>query len=344
MRDRQKQLLQICACCTFLFAAVALTGCFRAESSSAARERTEAVRYRSEMVSLIGDLRAYAREKNPSFEVMGNNGLELFSPQRNYGAAEVERLLRNVDGIIMEEYFYGWGMRDDERTSKRVQAELSEYLRLPLQEGVPVLNIDYCESPARARKAYALNDTAGFIGFVASSRQLDGIPKRPQPIHRENANTVGRLKEAQNFLILLNPQHFRSKQSYLEALQATNYDLVVIDQNFNDEPLTYEDVASLRRKANGAARLVFCYVSVGEAEDYRSYWKDAWHDNPPIWIAGENENWEGNYKVKYWTSEWRELLFGGKDAYLDRVLAVGFDGAFLDVIDAFHYFESVERK
>lgn len=329
--------------CVVLFVVAALSGCAETRQFER-REQAKAVQYRSEMVSLISDLRSYARTKQPSFEVMGNNGLELFATQGSYGASEVKRLLDNVDGVIMEEYNYGWEMKDDEKTPKRVQRELAEYLRAPLQAGLPVLNIDYCESPAKMRKAYALSEEAGFVGFSADSRQLDTIPERPQPLHREHADTVRRLKEIQNFLVLLNPQYFRDKQSYVAALRDTNYDLLIIDLTFNGEPLTKAEVASLRRKANGGGRLVFCYVSVGEAEEYRPYWKEAWHDRPPAWIAAENEDWEGNFKVKYWTQEWRRLLFGGEAAYLDQVLAAGFDGAFLDVIDAFHYFESSQGK
>jgi cysteinyl-tRNA synthetase len=36
------------------------------------------------------------------------------------------------------------------------------------------------------------------------------------------------------------------------------------------------------------------------------------------------------------------VLFGSDDAYLDRILAAGFDGAYLDIIDAFEYFEENE--
>ena len=37
--------------------------------------------------------------------------------------------------------------------------------------------------------------------------------------------------------------------------------------------------------------------------------------------------------------EWEEILFGSKDAYLDQIIAAGFDGAFLDVMDAWQYFK-----
>jgi cysteinyl-tRNA synthetase len=41
----------------------------------------------------------------------------------------------------------------------------------------------------------------------------------------------------------------------------------------------------------------------------------------------------------YWTKPWRDILFGTEEAYLDQILAAGFDGVYLDVIDAYEYFE-----
>lgn len=58
-----------------------------------------------------------------------------------------------------------------------------------------------------------------------------------------------------------------------------------------------------------------------------------------MWLVEENPNWPGNYKVRYWMSEWQALFFGSAEAYLNKVLAAGFDGAYLDLIDAFEYFE-----
>ena len=80
-------------------------------------------------------------------------------------------------------------------------------------------------------------------------------------------------------------------------------------------------------------------MSIGEAEDYRFYWDTAWESNEPEWLEGENPDWPGNYKVQYWEPDWQAIIFGGPDAYLDIIIAAGFDGVYLDIIDAFEYFE-----
>ena len=80
-------------------------------------------------------------------------------------------------------------------------------------------------------------------------------------------------------------------------------------------------------------------MSIGEAEDYRYYWREDWVAEPPSWLADENPDWPGNYKVRYWDTDWQSIIYGTGDSYLGQILAAGFDGVYLDIIDAFEYFE-----
>ena len=86
---------------------------------------------------------------------------------------------------------------------------------------------------------------------------------------------------------------------------------------------------------------VLAYFSIGEAEDYRFYWNSQWDTLAPEWLGPENPEWAGNYKVRYWMPEWKAILFGTADgsnkSYLDRILDQGFDGIYLDIIDAYYY-------
>ena len=47
-----------------------------------------------------------------------------------------------------------------------------------------------------------------------------------------------------------------------------------------------------------------------------------------------SRHWKGNYAVKYWSTEWREVLFrfGG---LFDQAIGAGFDGVYLDRLDAY---------
>lgn len=85
--------------------------------------------------------------------------------------------------------------------------------------------------------------------------------------------------------------------------------------------------------------MVIAYMSIGEAENYRFYWKQDWKTGSPSWLREENPEWPGNYAVRYWHPDWKKIIYGNSDAYLDRILAAGFDGVYLDKIDVFEYFE-----
>ena len=126
----------------------------------------------------------------------------------------------------------------------------------------------------------------------------------------------------------------------LTAIQNTNYDVVLIDLFFNDgTALTPADVTSLKTKNNGHSRLVICYMSIGEAENYRYYWQPGWFPGHPSWLGFQNPLWPGNYKVKYWDTEWQAIIYGNDSSYLKRIIDAGFDGVYLDIIDAFDYWE-----
>jgi cysteinyl-tRNA synthetase len=80
---------------------------------------------------------------------------------------------------------------------------------------------------------------------------------------------------------------------------------------------------------------VLAYLSIGEAESYRFYWRAAWLSGAaPAWLGRVDPDWPGNYKVRFWDVGWRNDVLR---PYLDRVLRQGFDGVYLDIIDAFTY-------
>ena len=86
--------------------------------------------------------------------------------------------------------------------------------------------------------------------------------------------------------------------------------------------------------------MVISYISIGEAEDYRYYWNPSWNTTKPDWIDAVNPNWPGNYKVKYWNTEWKNIIYGNNSSYMKKILDANFDGAYLDIIDAFEFYEN----
>ena len=126
------------------------------------------------------------------------------------------------------------------------------------------------------------------------------------------------------------------------------YDLVVIDsEQFPEEkeiPLTREEVERMKVKPDGSRRLVIAYFSVGEAENYRYYWKPEWNRQKPSWVGKENKQWGGNFLVQYWEPVWQNIIMGNPKSFADQVINSGFDGFYIDRVDAYYYYGDTEPK
>ena len=134
----------------------------------------------------------------------------------------------------------------------------------------------------------------------------------------------------------------KTKAAAIAKLTASGRDWIVLDASFStDEPWTTADLATIR--AGKAGRKVISYLSIGEAEDYRAYWNPAWdanHDGKPdagapAWLLGQNPEWKGNFRIKYWSADWQAIILNAED----QIMATGFDGVYLDIVDGFETFE-----
>lgn len=293
--------------------------------------------YRQAMRDFVVRISTTARQSNPDFIVIPQNGLPLSTLGDSPDEPLATTYLAAINGHAQEDLFYGYP--DDETPTPAAETDyLLRYLRRSQATGNSVLVVDYCATPSHVANSYARCEAEGFVGFAAPHRALNQIPSGP--IHHENNLNVTALADAQNFLYLINPENFASKQAFIQAVCATNYDLLVMDLFDNDgEMFSSAEIEQLRQKQNGGKRLVVCYLSIGEAEDYRYYWQTSWKRQRPAWLERANPQWPGNYKVRYWYSEWQTMICGQGDSYLSRILNAGFDGVYLDIVDAYEYFE-----
>lgn len=300
------------------------------------------INYRQEMRQFVQEISVYARSIDPDFFVIPQNGQELLVLGDDISSEVDQPYLASIDGIGREDLFYGFA-EDDLATDPAITTQWLGYLKLARQNGLSILVIDYCFSPEKMDDSYGRNQELGFLSFAADRRELDNIPSYPAHPFTENDAPVKSLDQARNFLYLINPAHYSTKEEFIQAVTSTNYDLLVMDLYLGAEAFTRDEIEQLRRKANGGSRLVLCYLSIGEAEDYRLYWKQAWKEQPPAWLMEENRNWAGNYRVQYWNEEWKALITGSPDSYLGKILEAGFDGVYLDLIDAFWTFEDEQN-
>ena len=151
---------------------------------------------------------------------------------------------------------------------------------------------------------------------------------------------VTSVQDAKNFLYLLAPDNeYPTSQEFVNAVKNTNYDCIIMDYFYYGETFTATQLDELRHKANGGKRLLISYMSIGEAEDYRYYWQPSWATGHPAFLGSENPNWPGNFYVAYWQPEWKDIIYGNDDSYLKKILDAGFDGVYLDIIDAYERYE-----
>lgn len=305
--------------------------------------------YRDEMLKLLTDIREYSKVLNyPSMIMIGNGGSGIYEEdtEHNWTQDKIEKVGAVMDGVSIEDVWYGtdknWNIADDNPTPAEFTNLFLGVIEKAKAVGVAPFVIDYASTTSKVDDFYNKCTEHAFHGYCSPYRDLSAIPS---PLFNSNDDAVYDINSVKSFFALLNPNseihpQFSSKEDYIDKLCQSNADLIVLDIFYDGQVLKQSDVKKIKHKPNGKRRQVIAYCSLGEAEDYRPYWNPEWAVALPNWIDKVNPDWAGNYKVKYWTDEWKQILFGSRDSYIDTIVRLGFDGLFLDVIDAYEYFEN----
>ncbi len=136
--------------------------------------------------------------------------------------------------------------------------------------------------------------------------------------------------------------HYQLQNLDISEASASPFPLLVTDYSLDGSEageLSPAEVSALK----SGGRTVLAYLSIGEAETYRFYWNPAWDDegkndpDRPAWLGPVNPDWPDNLEVRYWDPAWQAIIFGNPGAYLDRIIAQGFDGVYLDIVDAYEF-------
>lgn len=294
--------------------------------------------YRQQMRSFVVDISDYAHDIDSNFIVIPQNGVELITENGEPDGALAGEYIDAIDGQGQEDFNFGYE-DDGIPTPADDRAWLKGFIDVAEDNGIEALITDYCGSTTQIDASYSQNESDGYTGFATTDRELSTIPAYPSDPYNQNYYNITSLSDTQNFLYLLNSENYATKSDYLTALGNTDHDMLIIDLYYEDTELSLAEVTALKTKNGGGSRLVIAYMSIGEAEDYRYYWDPAWETSPPEWLAGENPDWEGNYLVRYWYRQWQDIIFGNDDSYLKKILDAGFDGVYLDIIEAYEYFE-----
>lgn len=193
----------------------------------------------------------------------------------------------------------------------------------------------FLRSGAATAAGLALVGTTGrFVRSAVAAPGAAAVPARPELLGRPAPQGVGLAGVTSwyyNIDVNLRPE-------VVEQIASSTYDLVVLDfisseQNNTSYPMA--DVVSRLRNAPHP-KLVLAYIDIGQAEDFRTYWEDDWRIGDPDWIVGEDpDEWRGNYPVAFWEDDWQDIWLDESDGYLNRIVAAGFDGVYLDWVEAY---------
>ena len=155
-----------------------------------------------------------------------------------------------------------------------------------------------------------------------------------------------------------------SQPGAVDALVASHYDMLVLEPTRTDwssDDKFFDARGMVARLKNSKAsdgvhrKLVIAYIDIGEAEDWRWYWDPSWPDwdctgDPPAaWpdyiLTCDPDGWAGNYPVAYWDEDWKDIVIYGQNqgshpdrdynSVIDEVIIDGFDGIYLDWVEAF---------
>ena len=108
----------------------------------------------------------------------------------------------------------------------------------------------------------------------------------------------------------------------LDQIAGSNFDLAVVDlaRDGGGDYFGYGEIQAVR----STGKIVLAYFEIGAIEDYRPEWSLV----PDDLKLGPVSGWPGEQYVKYWDERWWPIVQGR----VDRAIAAGFDGAYLDMV------------
>ena len=280
------------------------------------------------MKTFIKSISSKAKGRNADFMIIPQNGIELVYNEYDAESGIDYNYLNAIDGVGIEELFFNSGeVVPDERieTLKSITSE------------VKVMVADFVADDNERDATITKNLNENFICYPRVSNNYD-YEYITTPIINENTANINSLADAKNYLYLISYSQYSSKQEVINALCNTNFDVILMELFFDtDVSFTQSEIAQLKTKANGGSRKVISYMNIGAAESYRYYWKDNWKLHHPRWLKKPYDGYEDEIWVKFWKNDWENIIYKEDNSYLDKIIDAGFDGVYLDNIEAYYF-------
>src|ERR1041385_200206 len=190
--------------------------------------------YRGTMRTFVEKISSVAKSEHPGFIVIPQNGLALLTEDGTSGGTIESDYVRAIDGVGQEELWYGYDNKDDVLSPEPDHSDMLQMCAFAKMQGLKVLVTDYCSTVAKVDDSYARNSIDNFISFAADHRDLDNIPAYPANPYNINSDTINSLSGIKNFLYIIDPSSYSSKENFIDAIAQTNYDAVIMDLFFDE--------------------------------------------------------------------------------------------------------------
>ncbi|WP_346836490.1 hypothetical protein [Microbulbifer sp. SAOS-129_SWC] len=286
-----------------------------------------------DMRDFVEGISDYAHGLDPAFLVIPHGGVELVTTNGKTTGDTDTRYVSAINGLAQDSVFYGFNGLD-QATPDNESERLRTYLDIARNEGRAVIMVtDYASSTANIDDSYQKNFDAGYISFAADNFGRDNIPRYPDVPYRFNRRDIRKFSDANNFLILVDTALYSTPQELVDAISASNYDLVVLDYDFNGEPYTSDQIRQMRVKGDGGDRLLIAAIDIGHADSDRYYWQSQWVSNPPEWLGDPLASTSTDYRVNYWLRGWQDIIYGDNNSFIYRLINAGYDGVYLEGVD-----------
>jgi endo-alpha-1,4-polygalactosaminidase (GH114 family) len=150
---------------------------------------------------------------------------------------------------------------------------------------------------------------------------VKAMPPMPVP-SRMNPPLAGPLSRVRSWEYLIGTS--QGVAGIHEAIAGSPHDLIVLGSG------VYPNSGPLNRAVADptGTKIILSYLNVSEASSYAE--PQFFTGGPlPSWFGAPNAAWDDLYTVQYWNPAWRPALYG----VIDAVIAKGFDGLYLDVLN-----------
>ena len=191
------------------------------------------------------------------------------------------------------------------------------------------------DSPLRGRLSRRELLRTGSVGALGLAAAGMGAPLYRQPVaSTATAAPLGALQGLSQWFYFISPN---LRLDLVEQIRNSTYELIVLDFIPSENNNTRYPMADVVWQLRNAPRpkQVVAYIDIGQAERHRTYYRQGWRVGNPRWIVADDpDGWRGNYPVAFWNPEWRDIWLSD-NGYLARIVEAGFDGVYLDWVEAY---------